>query len=402
MAEGTFRPTWLEVDLDALSANVALLRAIVAPASMCAVVKADGYGHGAEAVASAALQAGADWLAVAVVDEAIALREAGIAAPILLLSDPVADAAAAVVANRVTATVSSRATLEALASASARLGIRADVHLKVDTGMHRIGVAPEHLAGLARAALEASGVELCGVFTHLAVADGASEEDRAFTALQLARFDDSLHAVRELAERPLLGHAANSAAAIAYPGARYDLVRTGIAIYGEVPSQAVGDALAGAATGRRLQPVMSLRSRVVALRRLAAGERPSYGRVRPLPVGSTVATVPLGYADGLPRRYFAAGGEVLIGRRRRALAGVVTMDQIVVDCGPDDDVEVGDEVVVLGAQGDERITVSEWARVVGTIHHEVLTLIGARVPRIASSDAKALHDGGVPRASRGR
>jgi alanine racemase len=400
MPEGTLRPTWAEIDLDALAANVRLLREVAAPAALCAVVKADGYGHGAVAVARSALDAGATWLAVAVVDEAVALRDAGITAPILLLSDPVADAVEATLAHSVTPTLSSRGGVAALGRAAERLGVQATVHLKIDTGMHRLGVVPEAVGELVEAALDAPGLGIGGVFTHLAVADGDSPEDREFTDLQLRRFEQALKVVRSQGVEPGLRHAANSAATIAYPSSRYDLVRTGIAIYGEVSSPFVGEALAAATGGRGLEPVLALHSRVVALRRLTAGERPSYGRLRPLSVDSLVATVPIGYADGVPRRFFSAGGEVLIGGRRRPLAGVVTMDQMVVDCGGAGDVEVGDEVVLLGRQGSERITVSEWAGRLGTINHEVLTLIGARVPRVTSREAKALRDGGLPGGQR--
>ncbi len=362
------------------------------------MVKADGYAHGAVRVARAALDAGAEWLAVAVVDEAVELREAGIDASILLLSEPVADATEAVVEHSITPALYSRPCLEALGRAADRARRDVDVHVKVDTGMHRIGVAPDDAGPLAAAVRALPRVALGGVFTHLAVADGDSTQDREFTELQLRGFERALDGVRSQGIEPGLRHAANSAATIAYPPARYDLVRTGIAIYGEVPSPTVGDALAQATGGRGLRPVRSLHSRVVALRSLAAGERPSYGRVRPLPLDSVVATVPIGYADGVPRRFFHAGGEVLIRGRRRPLAGVMTMDQMVVDCGPDGDVEVGDEVVLIGAQGGERVTVSEWAGLLGTVNHEVLTLLGARVPRVAAHEAKALRDGGVPGA----
>ncbi len=402
MPEGTLRPTWAEIDLDALSANVRLLREMAAPAALCAVVKADGYGHGAVSVARSALDAGAAWLAVAVVDEAVALREAGLSAPILLLSDPVADAVEATLAHSVTPTLSGRGGVAALGRAAARLGVEAAVHLKIDTGMHRLGVAPEEVAELAAEVCDTPGIGIGGVYTHLAVADGDSSEDREFTELQLRRFDEGLAAVRSRGVDPYLRHAANSAGTIAYPASRYDLVRTGIAMYGEVSSPFVGQALASATAGRRLEPVLSLHSRVVALRRLAAGERPSYGRLRPLPANSVVATVPIGYADGVPRRFFTGGGQVLIRGRRRPLAGVVTMDQMVVDCGGGDEVEVGDEVVLVGSQGAERIGVSEWAGWLGTVNHEVLTLFGARVPRVVSRDAKALRDGGVPGGSRPR
>ncbi|MGH8995403.1 MAG: alanine racemase, partial [Acidimicrobiales bacterium] len=213
-------------------------------------------------------------------------------------------------------------------------------------------------------------------------------EDREFTDLQLSRFEAHLAELEARGVRPALRHAANSAGTIAHPRARFDMVRTGIALYGELPHPSMAAALATAGDGAALRPVMSLRSQVVAVRRLDAGERPSYGRLRPLPEASTVATVPVGYADGVPRRLFDNGGEVLIGGRRRPLAGAVTMDQIVVDCGADD-VAVGDEVVLIGPQGDGHIGASEWAERLGTISYEVLTGIGPRVPRVVSGVKKA-------------
>ena len=184
--------------------------------------------------------------------------------------------------------------------------------------------------------------------------------------------------------RPAVLHAANSAGAIAWPAARYDLVRCGIALYGELPSPAIAEVFAEAAPGESLRPVLSLKAHVAAVRELDAGERPSYGRLRPLPGRSVVATVPLGYADGVPRALFDGGFEVLIGGRRCPLAGMVTMDQIVVDCGPGAPVAPGDEVVLLGRQGDDEITAAEWAGRLGTISYEVLTGIGPRVPRVVS------------------
>ena len=191
-----------------------------------------------------------------------------------------------------------------------------------------------------------------GLWTHLAVADGGSAEDRAFTAAQLDRFDAVAADLAASGRRPGLLHAANSAAAIAWPRARYDLVRCGIALYGYLPSPSVAEAFSAAVGGEALRPAMALRARVSAVRRLAAGERPSYGRLRPLPARSVVATVPIGYADGVPRALFGAGFSVLIGGRRCPLAGMVTMDQIMVDCGPDAVVAPGDEVTLLGRQGD--------------------------------------------------
>lgn len=379
-AAGSFRPAWAAVDLGALGRNVATLCEVVRPAALCAVVKADGYGHGAAPVASAALAAGASCLAVALVEEAIELREAGIAQPVLLLSEPPADALDAAVAAGVTLTVYTPETILRLGAAARRAATTVSVHLKVDTGMHRVGAAPAALVALAAAVDEEAGLGLEGVWTHLAVADGAGDDDRDYTRAQLDRFDDARSRLGGSRTPGLVLHAANSAGAIAWPRARYDLVRCGIALYGPSPGPAATAALADLGIGR-LEPVLSLRARVVAVRTLGAGERPSYGRLRPLPEESVVATVPLGYADGVPRALFDGGFEVLVGGRRCPLAGMVTMDQILVDCGPNATVTVGDEVVLLGSQGDEEITADEWASRLGTISYEVLCGVGPRVPR---------------------
>jgi alanine racemase len=381
------RPAWAEVDLDALAHNVAVLARRAAPAALCAVVKADAYGHGAVQVARTALASGASGLAVAVVDEGLELRAQGVRAPILVLSEAVPEAAEVLVRGGLTATVTTRAGVAALAAAARRTGTRADVHLKVDTGMHRVGVMPEESAALVQAAGAEPGIRVEAVWTHLAVADGVSEEDREFTALQLERFDK---VVAGLPGRPRLLHAANTAAAIAWPAARYDMVRCGIGMYGCAPSSAMAEGRAGeevASVAASLRPVLSLKARVSEVRELDAGERPSYGRRRALPQRGMVATVPLGYADGVPRRLFDTGGTVLVGGRRRPLAGVVTMDQLVVDCGPSPSPTVagvapGDEVVLIGRQGPEEITAADWARLLGTISYEVLCDIGPRVPRV--------------------
>ena len=255
------------------------------------------------------------------------------------------------------------------------------MHVKVDTGMHRVGAAPEDLRAIAAAVVAEPALELEGIWTHLPVADGEAE-DRAYTEGQLALFD---HLVAELAAAgitaPLL-HAANTAGAIAFPRARHDMVRCGLGLYGYLPGRSVQEAFDAQAGGEQLRPAMALKARVVAVRVAAAGERPSYGRLRPLPTRSLVATVPIGYADGVPRSLFAGGYEVLIGGVRRPLAGAVTMDQLVVDCGDDESVRPGDEVVLLGRQGNEEITADDWAAMVGTISYEVVCGVGPRMPRI--------------------
>ncbi len=382
MAQGRSRPAWAEIDLAAVAHNAEVLSRLVAPAELCAVVKAHGYGHGGPAVARAALVGGARRLAVALVDEGVELREHGVTAPVLLLSECGADVARTALAFGLTPTLYSAEGISAFAEATRSAGRPLSVHVKVDTGMHRVGAAPEDLPGIVAAVEREPLLELEGIWTHLPVADGEQAEDRAYTEGQLDLFD---RLVADLAAAgvtvPLL-HAANTAGAVAFPRARRDMVRCGIGLYGYLPGPSVAAALEAQAPGERLVPAMALKARVVAVRTLDAGERPSYGRLRALARRSLVATVPIGYADGVPRALFGAGYAVLIGGVRRPLAGMVTMDQIVVDCGDDDSVRPGDEVVLLGRQGDEVITADDWAAMLGTISYEVVCGVGARMPRV--------------------
>lgn len=366
------RWAWADVDLDAVMANVALLRSRVAPASVWAVVKAGGYGHGAVPVARAALAAGADGLCVALVQEGAELRTAGVSAPVLVLSEQPPEQVADLVALGLTPTVCTTSGVAVVAEAVHAAWLPPyPVHLKIDTGMHRVGVDPSAAASLARLVDATPSLVLDGVYTHLAVADEPADP---YTASQLARFDDVLAELAAEGIRPRVVHAANSAGGLAHVDARRSLVRAGIAVYGVEP----GPGVAGEAAG--LVPALSLRARVSQVRRLPAGSRISYGLRYRLETDATVATVPIGYADGVPRRLSSTGGEVLVGGRRRPIAGVVTMDQLMVDCG-DDDVAVGDEVVLVGRQGDETITVAEWADRLGTIGYEIVCGVSARVPR---------------------
>jgi alanine racemase len=364
-----WRPAWAEVDLGAIRHNAAVLADRTAPAALCAVVKADGYGHGAVPVARAALDGGATWLAVALVEEGVALRDAGIDAAVLLLSEPPADAMAEVVARRLTPTLYTPQGLDALERAAADASV--PVHVKVDTGMHRVGARPDDAVTLARRVAGSPSLRLEGLWTHLAVAD---EPDDAYTAAQLAAFNEVVAELDRAGVTPELLHAANSAGAVAHPPARYDLVRCGIAVYGHAPSPDVAAA--------DLRPAMSLKARVSYVKRVEAGSRLSYGLRYRVDTDSVIATVPLGYADGVPRRLSAVGGEVLIGGRRLPLAGTVTMDQVMVDCGPGADVQAGDEVVLFGRQGDAEMRAEEWAGALDTISYEILCGIGARVPRV--------------------
>ncbi len=366
---------WAEVSLDAVQANVAALRGVAAPAELCAVVKADGYGHGAVPVAQAALEAGATWLAVAQVPEAAPLRAAGITAPILLLSQPRADQIDEALAHRLRVSVYSEDLIRQLGAAARDANRPVAVHLKVDTGMHRVGARPDDVLGLAEAIVEHPGLHLEGVWTHCAVAD---EPENPFTAVQLDRYERTLLELAAAGVEVPMRHAANSAGAIAHPRARYDLVRCGIAVYGIPPAPTLDGAVP-------LEPAVRLATEVSFVKELAAGERISYGLRHELQHDTVIATLPIGYADGVFRRLGLEGQEVLIGGRRHPMVGVVTMDQVMVDVGPGSDVQVGDEAVLLGEQGRDRITPDDWAARLGTISYEVVCAIGARVERRYSS-----------------
>jgi alanine racemase len=367
-----FRAAWVEIDLDAVRDNITALRAIAEPAEILAVVKADGYGHGAVPVARAALEAGATWLGVALVEEGVALREAGIDAPILVLSEPAPDAAAAVVEHRLTPVVYTPGGIDTLAKAVVDAGtdVPLAVHLKVDTGMHRVGVAPDEAVLLATRVGARTELVLGGVCTHFAVAD---EPDDPYTAEQLARFHAVLGDLDAAGMRPPLVHAANSAGLLAFPAARFDLARVGIAIYGIPPAPELADRA-------ELRPALSLKAQISHVKHLEAGARLSYGLRYELAHAGWIATVPIGYADGVPRNLAEVGGEVIVGGRRRPVAGTVTMDQLMVDLG-NDEAAVGDEVVLIGRQGDAEVTAQEWAERLGTIAYEIVCGIGPRVPR---------------------
>lgn len=368
----------VEVDLDAIRHNVGVLRRVAAPARVWAVVKANGYGHGAVGVAAAAVAAGADGLCVALVQEGVELRRAGIDAPILVLTEQPPDALADLVAHRLAATVYSERYADALAAEASRQ--RVDdvvVHVKVDTGMQRVGAHPDDADGVvAHVRRLAPVLRLEALFTHLACAD---EPDRAANDGQLDVLDRVLVGLGPAA--PVVVHAANSAGALALPRARRSFVRCGIGVYGISPGPGV-DHLTG-----ELRPALRLVARAAHVKRVVAGSHVSYGWRHRFDRDTTVVTVPLGYADGVPRRLGTLpdrrGADVLIGGRRHPIVGVVTMDQFVVDVG-DAPVEVGDEVVLIGAQGDERIRAEDWAERLGTIGYEVVCGIGARVPRVVT------------------
>lgn len=354
------------IRLDALAGNVEALRRVIDPAAVMAVVKADAYGHGAEPVARAAVDAGAEWLGTADVAEALALRGAGIRAPMLAWlhgADP--DFGAAATAD-VDLGISTRAQLEAAAAAGAT------VHLKLDTGLSRNGIAPGDQPAMFDRAAElerAGGLRVRGIMSHLS---GTSPDD---DAAQLAAFTAAVDAARAAGLDPELRHLGASLAALTQPDARLDLVRIGMAMYGLAPAPEVD------ATSFGLRPVMRLVTEVAAVRRVPAGTGVSYGYLQRPDRETTLALVPLGYADGIPR-HASGRASVAIGGVRHPQLGRIAMDQFVVDVG-DAEVRVGDEVVVWGDPADGEPGADDWAAAADTIGYEIVTRVGPRVPRVA-------------------
>jgi alanine racemase len=398
MSSEQFRPTRAVVDLGAISHNVSEFVRIAATSMVCAVVKADGYGHGAVQSAQAALRGGATWLAVAMVEEAIELREAGVTAPILLLSEFPLEAATAIVQFDLTATIYSSARIQALNHAASAANRIVNVHLKIDTGMNRVGAQPSEVVALITEVATCSGLRHTGTFTHFAIADAPGDP---YTEEQVLRFNQALTALRDAGFDPGIVHAANSAGSLAHDMARLDMVRLGVSMYGNDPDSA----LPSYAYNVHLRPVLSLISAISHVKVVPAGSRISYGLRHEFRVDAVVATVPIGYADGVPRSLSANGGEVLIGGRRMPIVGRVTMDQIMVDCGPvisvtapnADDTKApaegartmpvaGDEVVLLGTQGNESITPWDWALMLDTIAYEITCSITKRVPRLYTGE----------------
>jgi alanine racemase len=374
------RPAWVEVDLDAIAGNVRTLAAEVAPARLLAVVKADAYGHGAVPVAREALRAGAAWLGVALVEEALALREAGVDAPLLVLSEPHPAAADACAASAVAVTVCTPAAVAAFGTAGRRAGRPVAAHLKVDTGMHRQGCAPADLPDLVAAALAEPGLEVEGLWSHFAVADEAAKT--ATTDAQLALFHQALATARRCGLEPRWRHLANSAGATVRDDARFDLVRAGIELYGLAPSPELA-----ADVRARLRPALALRAAVSALRTVQAGERVSYGHRWEAPRPTRIATLPVGYADGV-RRGLSGRIRVRLGGRDLRQVGTVTMDQLMVDVD-DADVEVGQVATLLGDPARGEPGVGEWARVLDTIDYEVTCGLSPRLPRVHHHGAPA-------------
>ncbi|SRR5581483_11942784 len=366
-------PCWIDVDLDAIGANVRAIRAWVGPkVRLVAVVKAQAYGLGAEMIASAALGAGADGLAVARVQEGVRLRRHGVTAPILLLTAFAPEEAGQIVAHRLTPTVVGHAQLPALMTAAQRAGARLPVHVKLDTGLHRYGAPRDEALALTRTIAASELLELDGFYTHFATADAL---DLTFAREQLQAFRAACDGLASDSIRPRYLHAANSAGTLAVPDAHFDLVRVGLGVYGYYATPAV------TRTAVNLRPAVTLRARVARLLALDAGCTVGYGCTYRTTRPMRAALLTIGYADGLPGSHYR-GGYVLLGGQRADIIGRISMDQCVVDITACPDVREGDCAVVLGQQGDEMIALDEYAELSGSIPHEALTSLGSRVPRV--------------------
>ena len=367
-AARSHRATRAVIDLDAVANNVRYFRRLAPPgAGVMAVVKANAYGHGAIMVGRAAVEAGAAWLAVATVDEGCQLRAAGLTAPILVLaSSHPAEAPAAVRAGLTLAV----ADLDHAAAIAAAGDSTTAVHVEVDTGMRRFGVPAEVAPGLIRRIAALPGLRLGGVYTHFATAD---EADRAFVEEQQARFVAVIAAVREAGVTIPLVHQDNSAAALTATGKTVGLIRVGIALYGLSPSPDVP-------APPQLRPVLGLRSRLARVFDLTPGDSVSYGRTFVAERAMRAALVPIGYADGY-RRSLSNRGVMLLGGRRAPVLGRVCMDQTIIAVPDGVSAQVGDEVVLIGAQGEDAITADDLAALAGTIGYEIGTGLGARVPK---------------------
>lgn len=366
------RWAWVEVDLGAIAHNVRVLKKFAGKGTLfMAVVKADGYGHGAFQVARAALTAGAEHLGVATVDEGIELREAGINAPIQVLSEPPSSSAELCVSHHLVPMVFSRDFVIALSTAAREADTMTGYHLKVDSGMNRIGVRAEDAADFLDSLRGLPGIALEGVATHFATADAPG--DWEFTR-QVERFDAAVADMRQRGTDVGIVHAANSAATILHPESRYDMVRCGIALYGLHPAPST----IGVAD---LAPAMAVKAKITQVKRIGMGEGVSYGFTYHAPAPTTVATLPLGYADGV-HRLLSNEMRVLIDGRECRQIGRICMDQLMVEVPRGAHASPGDEAVLVGEQAGAALGMDEQAELASTINYEIACGYGARMERV--------------------
>ena len=364
--------TWVEIDLDRLEGNYRRMQSLVGDGCrILCVVKANAYGHGAVKAAQVLEQAGCDWFGVSNLEEARQLRRGGVTRPILILGGTPCEYAAILAQDDITQALYDAEQAKALSAAAVAAGVTVKAHLKLDTGMHRIGFNAETQREQAAACCRLPGLAVSGVFTHFATADADGDPDGSFTRRQYERFVDAIAALEKEGVRFAVRHCCNSAAAVTRPEYRMDMVREGILLYGLAPSAEVG------ADG--FLPVMSMKARVTMVKSLAPGDGVSYGQIFRASSPMTVATVPVGYADGYWRAY--GKGYVLLNGRRAPIVGRICMDQMMVDV-TGLDVKVGDTATLFGEDGDETIPVEMLSSMAGTIAYETVCAIGRRVTRV--------------------
>ncbi|HYG09446.1 MAG TPA: alanine racemase [Pyrinomonadaceae bacterium] len=377
------RPTWAEIDLDALAANFrAVRRTVGREVRVMAVVKADAYGHGAAACARRLAAEGADWFGVALPEEGIELRGAGVKQPVLCLEGFWEGQAGALVKHRLTPVVYRLDMAEAFDRAARDAGIVADVHVKIDTGMGRLGVRSEDAPEFARTIKNFANLRVDGLMTHFAAADDAARD--SFTGEQLKRFGVARNAFCAAGHAPTLFDMANSAATFAHPATRGNMVRPGGVLYGlwrDVLQPMQEDGLP------EFRPVMSVRSRIILLKWIAAGETLGYGCTFEATRPTLVATVPIGYHDGYARA-LSNRGRVIVRGRYAPVVGRISMDLTLLDVTGVPGVERGDQVTLIGADGELSITAEEIAKIAGTISYEITCGISARVPRRLKAEGK--------------
>jgi alanine racemase len=373
--QGRGHPVWAEIDLDALRHNIRTLDERAGTAEVMGVVKGYAYGHGNPTCARVMIEAGATRIGVARIAEALHLRDAGIEAPIHVFTEPPYEAAPAIVEKDLTAAVYTPEFARALSDAAEQAGTRVPVHVKFDTGMHRVGLPVDDIADAMELMRRLPGLELEGAWSHLAVAD---IPDHPFTRKQIDLFMEILDRLARQGIEFRYRHIANSAATLSLPESHLDLVRCGIASYGLSPGAELP------ASDHDLKPVMSLRARVNMVKSVPAGEGLSYGLNYELPQAGRVVTIPAGYADGYDRR-LSGRADVLIGGSRFKVSGTVCMDQFMVDVG-NEDVMTGTTATLMGSDGDETISAEELAAHIGTINYEVTSRVPSRVPRFYTGE----------------
>lgn len=368
------RGAWAEIDLDALAHNMEEIRRLVREdALVTAVIKADGYGHGAKKIAQTLLDNGADRFAVAVLDEGIELRQAGFEVPVLILGFTDPERAEEVVKYNLDQTVYSWELAEALSKEAARQNKKAKIHIKVDTGMGRIGLQPNNESvNLIKKISELPNIILEGIFTHFAVADTA---DKRYTEEQYEKFNWIISELQKQNVEFNVRHCGNSATIIDLPDMHMDMVRAGIILYGLAPSNEV------LLKKIDLRQVMSLKVRITHVKEIEAGQSVSYGRKFIASKKSKIASLPIGYADGYTRM-LSGKAEALVKGKRVPVVGRICMDQCMIDITGIEDVKVGDEVVLFGRQGKDMIHIDELAEKLGTINYEIVCMISKRVPRV--------------------